>query len=187
MRQKLTEGKIGPLLLKLTLPTVLGIFALLGFSVIDTYFVAQLGTTELAAISFTFPVIIFLDNVSVGFAIGAGSCISRAIGKRDKTPLLDRDRYKVKRLATDSLILSLLIGVILVVLGLTTIEPLFTALGAKAEILPLIGQYMKISYLGVIFVVVPIVGNQIIRATGNTLIPSVVMTVAGIVNVVLDP
>ena len=187
MRQKLTEGKIGPLLLKLTLPTVLGIFALLGFSVVDTYFVAQLGTTELAAMSFTFPVIILLDNVSVGFAIAAGSCISRAIGKRDRTSLLDRDRYKVKRLATDSLILSLLIGVILVVLGLTTIEPLFTALGAKAEILPLIGQYMKISYLGVIFVVVPIVGNQIIRATGNTLIPSVVMTVAGIVNVVLDP
>lgn len=187
MKQKLTEGKISTLLLKLTLPTVWGILALLGFSIIDTYFVAQLGTKELAAISFTFPVITFLNSVSIGLGIGVSSCISRAIGKRVQTPVLDRDDYKVKRLTTDSLILSLLVGAILVILGLATIEPLFTALGAKAETLPLIRQYMKTSYLGVIFAVVPIVGNSIIRATGNTFVPSVVMTVAGIVNLVLDP
>ncbi|MGD1712394.1 MATE family efflux transporter [Dapis sp. BLCC M172] len=179
MQQQLTEDRIGPLLLKLTLPIVWGVFAVIGFNIVDTYFVGQLGTKELAAMSFTFPVVTLLGSVSMGLGTGAASVISRAIG--------EGNRYKVKRLTTDSLTVSLLIVAILVVLGLTTIDPIFTALGAKAEILPLIRQYMEIWYLGVIFIVVPMVGNSAIRAAGNTLIPSVVMTVAGIVNAVLDP
>ncbi len=179
MKRQLTEARIGPLLLKLTLPMVWGVFALIGFNIIDTYFVGQLGTKELAAMSFTFPVVTLLGSVSMGLATGAASVISRAIGEGDP--------YKVKRLTTDSLTLSLLIVGILVVLGLTTIDPVFTALGAKAEILPLIRQYMETWYLGVIFIVVPMVGNSAIRAAGNTLIPSVVMIVAGLVNAVLDP
>jgi len=179
MKLQLTEGKISLLLLKLTLPMIWGVFALIGFNIIDTYFVGQLGTNELAAMSFTFPVITLLGSVSMGLGTGAASIIARAIG--------EGDRYKVKRLTTDSLTLSLLIVAILVVLGLTTIDPVFTALGAKAEILPLIRQYMETWYFGVIFLVVPMVGTSAIRAAGNTLIPSVVMTVAGIVNAVLDP
>ncbi|MGB3507660.1 MAG: MATE family efflux transporter, partial [Microcoleaceae cyanobacterium] len=133
MKLQLTEGKVGKVLLKLTLPMVLGIFAVIGFNIVDTYFVGQLGTNELAAMSFTFPVVTLLGSVSMGLGTGAISVIARAIGEGD-----NRDR--VRRLTTDSLILSLIIVAILVILGLTTIEPVFTALGAKAEILPLIRQ-----------------------------------------------
>ncbi len=179
MRRQLTEGKVGLILLKLTLPMVWGVFAVIGFNIVDTYFVGQLGTNELAAMSFTFPVVMVLGSLSMGMGTGASSLISRAIG--------EGERYRVKRLTTDSLILSLLIVGIFVIFGLTTIDPLFTTLGAKAEILPLIREYMETWYLGVIFLVIPIVGNGAIRASGNTLIPSVILTVAGVVNATLDP
>lgn len=179
MKPQLTQGKVGPVLLKLTLPMVWGIFAVIGFNIVDTYFVGQLGTKELAAMSFTFPVVMVLGSLSMGLGTGASSVISRAIG--------EGDRYRVKRLTTDSLTLSLIIVAVFVILGLTTIDPIFTALGAKAEVLPLIRQYMETWYLGVIFLVVPMVGNSAIRASGNTLIPSVIMTIAGVVNAVLDP
>lgn len=179
MKRQLTEGRVGPLLIKLTLPMVWGVFAVIGFNIVDTYFVGQLGTNELAAMSFTFPVVMVLGSVSMGLGTGASSIIARAIG--------EGDRHKVKRLTTDSLTLSLLIVGILVILGLTTIDPLFTALGAKAEILPLIREYMQTWYLGVIFIVVPMVGNNAIRAAGNTFIPSVIMILAGVVNAALDP
>ncbi|NET27488.1 MATE family efflux transporter [Okeania sp. SIO1I7] len=179
MKLQLTEGRVGPLLLKLTLPMVWGVFAVIGFNIVDTYFVGQLGTNELAAMSFTFPVVMVLGSVSMGLGTGASSIIARAIG--------EGDRHKVKRLTTDSLTLSLLIVGIFVILGLTTIDPIFTALGAKAEIIPLIREYMQTWYLGVIFLVVPMVGNNAIRAAGNTLIPSVIMIIAGVVNAVLDP
>ncbi|NES64361.1 MAG: MATE family efflux transporter [Okeania sp. SIO2D1] len=179
MKLQLTEGRVSPLLIKLTLPMVWGVFAVIGFNIVDTYFVGQLGTNELAAMSFTFPVVMVFGSVSMGLGTGAASIIARAIG--------EGDRHKVKRLTTDSLTLSLLIVGIFVILGLTTIDPVFTALGAKAETLPLIREYMLTWYLGVIFLVVPMVGNNAIRAAGNTFIPSVIMIIAGVINAVLDP
>ena len=179
MKSKLTEGPVGLQLLKLTLPLVWGVFAVIAFSLADTYFVAQLGTNELAAMSFTFPVVMVLGSVAMGLGIGASSIIARAIGSGD--------RYRVRRLTTDSLILSLLVVAILAGLGLATINPLFTALGAGPDALPLIRDYMGVWYLGIIFLVVPLVGNSAIRASGNTIVPSLIMTVAAAVNILLDP
>ena len=179
MKSKLTEGPVGLQLLNLTLPLVWGVFAVIAFSLADTYFVAQLGTNELAAMSFTFPVVMLLGSVAMGLGVGASSIIARAIGSGD--------RYRVRRLTTDSLTLSLLVVGIFVGLGLTTINSLFTALGAGPDALPLIQDYMGVWYLGMIFLVVPLVGNSAIRASGNTIVPSLIMTVAAAVNILLDP
>jgi Na+-driven multidrug efflux pump len=73
------------------------------------------------------------------------------------------------------------------VLGLLTIEPVFRMLGATSQTLPLIKQYMRIWYLGVGFVVIPMVGNNAIRATGDTKTPSIIMLIAMAVNATLDP
>lgn len=179
MKPKLTEGQVPLQLLALTLPMVWGIFAVLAFSLADTYFVAQLGTKELAAISFTFPVVTVLGSVAMGLGTGASSVIARAIG--------EGNRRQVQRLTTDSLLLSLLIVVFLASLGLATVDPLFAALGAGSELLPLIRDYMEIWYLGMVFLVIPLVGNSAIRASGNTLLPSLIMTLAAAANILLDP
>ncbi len=71
--------------------------------------------------------------------------------------------------------------------GLMTIDPLFTLLGANRKVLSLIKEYMQIWYIGTIFVVIPIVGNNAIRATGDTLTPSIVMLIAVLVNAIMDP
>jgi putative MATE family efflux protein len=179
MKAKLTEGSVGLGLIKLTLPMIWGIFAVIGFSLADTYFVAQLGANELAAVSFTFPVVMVIGSIAMGLGTGTSSLISRAMGKGN--------RYRVQRLTTDSLVLSLIIVSIFSLLGLISINPLFTVLGAKAEVLPLIRDYMSIWYLGVVCLVVPMIGNNAIRALGNTIVPSLIMTVAAAVNVSLDP
>ena len=179
MTNRLTEGKVGLQLFKLTLPMMWGFFTLFAFTLADTFFVGQLGTQQLAAMTFTFPVIMVLESVAIGLGTGASSVIARAIG--------EGDRYKVKSLTTNSLILSVLIVTVLVFLGLITTKPLFQALGAAEEVLPLIEDYMNIWYLGMIFLVVPMVGNNAIRAAGNTIVPSTIITVAAFVNIALDP
>jgi putative MATE family efflux protein len=138
-----------------------------------------LGTLELAALSFTFPVVMVISSLALGLGIGTTSVLSRAIGERDEA--------KVKRLTTDSLILSFLIVGLFVVIGWLTIEPVFRILGASPEILPLVKQYMRIWYPGMFFVVVPMVGNSAIRATGDTKTPSAIMLVAVTVNLIFDP
>lgn len=179
MQSSLTTGRVPFQLLKLSLPMVWGVLAVLAFSLADTYFIAQLGTNELAAISFTFPVVSILASVAMGLGTGAASVIAREIGKGN--------RRQVQRLTTDSLLLSFLIVGILAVLGLITITPLFTALGAGPVLLPMIRDYMSIWYLGMVFLVVPLVGNSAIRASGNTIVPSLIMMFAAAANIVADP
>ena len=178
-RAQLIEGSIAKLLFNLTLPMLLGMLGMTAFNLTDTYFVGQLGTLELAAMSFTFPVVMIVSSLAHGLGMGVSAVVSRAIG--------EGNHKKVQRLTTDSLVLSLVLVISFVVLGLLTITPLFRFLGATPEILPLIKRYMQIWYLGMIAVVVPMVGNNAIRATGDTKTPSMIMLVAVFVNIILDP
>ncbi len=163
----------------LAAPMMMGILSRTVYNITDTYFVAKLGTNELAAMNFTFPVVMILGAFSMGMGLGASSSVSRAIGRGEEKA--------IKRLATDALLLAMLIVIILTLLGLATIEPLFRLLGATDETLPLIKAYMSIWYLGSVFMVMPMIGNHCIRATGNTAYPSIVMMASAIINIILDP
>lgn len=175
----LVEGAVSKTLVNLTIPMILGILGMVAFNLVDTYFVGQLGTVELAAMSFTFPVVMIVSSLAFGIGMGGSAVISRAIG--------EGDRSKVRRLTTDLLLLALVAVITFVIIGLLTIEPVFRLLGATPEILPRIKEYMSIWYLAMIFLVIPMVGNNAIRATGDTRTPSFVMLVAVFVNVLLDP
>ncbi len=178
-RDRFVAGSIGPTILTLTGFMILGMLGMVMFNLVDTYFVGRLGGDELAAMSFTFPVVLVVQSIALGLGIGTSSVVSRAIGQGNK-----RD---VQRLTTDALVLSVLIVAVVVVVGILTIDPLFRALGADTRLIPLIRRYMVMWYIGVPFVVIPMVGNNAIRSTGDTLTPSVVMLVAVLVNLVLDP
>ena len=154
----LTEGPVTRHLVRLTLPMIMGMLSMTIFHLTDTYFIGQLGKNELAAISFTFPVIMVLNSIALGLGVGASSVISRTIGEGNS--------MKVRRLATDALFLAVIIVAFVVAAGELTIYPLFRLLGAPEDILPLTAAYMRIWYIGVVFVVVPMTGNHIIRATG---------------------
>ena len=175
----LTEGPVSNRLVKLTLPMVGGIFAIVAFNLADTYYVGQLGTNQLAAMSFTFPVVMTLGWLAWGLGVGASSIIARAIG--------EGDRSRVQRFTTNSLTLGVVAVALLSTVGLLTIDPLFTALGAGPEVLPFVRQYMRVWYFGMVFLVIPMVGNSAIRASGDTGTPSLIMILSSGFNIVLDP
>ena len=178
-KAQLTDGPVVKTLIKLSLWMMVGIIGMVAFNLVDTFFVGRLGTLELAAMSFTFPVILVISSLAMGLGIGTSAVLSHAIG--------EGDHHKVQRLTTDGLLLSVLIVTAFTVAGMLTIEPLFRALGADNETIPLIKDYMRIWYIGVPFVIIPMVGNNAIRATGDTKTPSAIMMVAVTVNLVLDP
>ena len=178
-KARLIEGPVGAILVKMTIPMVFGIVGIVAFNLVDTFFVGKLGTDELSALSFTFPVVLFISSLAHGLGIGVSAVISRAIG--------EGSHHKVKRLTTDSLVLSVMLVVIFVVIGFFTIDWVFSLLGASRDLIVLIRQYMQIWYFGMIFVVVPMVGNNAIRATGDTRTPAIIMIVAVISNFILDP
>ena len=90
-------------------------------------------------------------------------------------------------MTSDCLLFSLLLTIVVAVGGYLSIDPLFTLLGASAESLVLIHQYMDIWFFFVALLVIPMVGNSALRATGDTKWPGIIMIVGGLINVILDP
>ncbi len=178
-RKDLLTAPVGRTILELAGPMVLGMAAVILFNVVDTFYVGRLGARELAAMSFTFPVVFLVMSLAMGLGVGVTSVISRVIG--------ENDHERVCRLTTDGLILANAIVVIASLGGLFTIRPLFAALGASPEMIELIRGYMIPWYIGIGFIVIPMVGNSAIRATGDTKTPSIIMAIAGGVNIILDP
>jgi len=178
-RPKLTEDPIGPSILSLMLPMMVGMLALVSYTIVDTYFIGQLGTLELAAVAFTFPVAFTITAISMGLGVGTSSVASRLFGSNELG--------QIQRITTHASMLALIFGTCLLVLGLNTIEPVFRLLGADDTTLPLIERYMSIYYFGSFFLIVPMIGNSVLRASGDAKTPSLMMTAGAILNVVLDP
>ncbi|QRN85403.1 MATE family efflux transporter [Clostridia bacterium] len=177
-RATLIDGNIKKQLFQMTWPMIFGMLGLVIFNLVDTYFIGRLGVIQLGAMGFTFPVVMLINSFALGLGIGTSALVSRAIGQGN--------HEQAARITTDSLVLAVILAAVISIIGLLTIEPVFQLLGAKEDVLPYIKEYMSIWYLGSVFVVIPMVGNNAIRATGDTRTPAVVMMLSGLSNAVLD-
>ena len=175
----LTAGPVGRHLVRLTIPMTFGILAIISFQLIDMFYISLLGTEALAAVTFTFPVTFALFSLTLGMSIATSSTLSRLIGAGDM--------MRVRRIITHVLIMALILGIVLSILGLLFLDPLFRAMGADENMMPMIHDYMLIWFLGSFFINTPVVGNAILRSSGDAVFPATLMTVAAIANAILDP
>ncbi|SEF90252.1 MATE family efflux transporter [Oceanospirillum linum] len=179
VKPSLVSDPIAPLLFRMTFPVMGGIISLMLFNLVDAYFIGMLGTDALAAVTFTFPVTFTLISLSIGLGIGTSAVVGRLLGANS----LDL----VKRRTTDAALLAIVLSLLLTLVGWLTLEPLFLLLGVTPELMPYIRDYMQIWYLGTLFVVLPRAISSALRASGNTLIPGLVMIGSALLNGILDP
>jgi len=178
-RHGLLTAPIGRVLLNMSLPNLIGIMTILGFSLADTFFISQLGTEALAAISFTFPVTLVISSIAIGIGAGVSTNLGRLIGSGNA--------HKAKVFLHDALLLTFVLIASLAALGSIFITPLFRLLGANDDSLPLIHDYMIYWYVSAPLLVLLMVGNQGLRSTGDTRSPAMIMALAAIINLILDP
>jgi putative MATE family efflux protein len=164
---------------RMTIPMIYGMVLLMAFNLVDTFFVSLLGTQPLAAISFTFPVTFTVISLMIGLGIGTSAVIAKFLGNKDNS--------SAKNSATASLYLAAIIVILLSSVSYLFTDELFTLLGAEAAVLPLIHQYIDIWYIGGVFLIGPMIGNAILRASGDTKTPSLIMGGSGLLNAILDP
>jgi len=176
----LTQGPVHSHLIRMAIPMVIGIFATMAFNLADTYFIGQLGTPQLNAIGFASNTIVgIVIAASVGLSAGTSSVLSQAAGNKDMD--------EIRRLATNSFVMGMIASIILTIAGLLTIDPLFRVLGADEETMPYIHEYMVIWYCSIAFVIIPMASMGAMRAMGNTRLQSYIMSIAAVVNIILDP
>jgi putative MATE family efflux protein len=178
-QRDILTGSIPRHIARLALPSIGGMLSFTIFNLTDTYFVSKLGTDALAAMGFTFPIVMIVGAISSGMSMGAASLLSRAKGAKDE--------HLMQRIATDGVLLSLLFVIIISILGIFSMDKVFTLLGADAKTLPLVKEYMLVWYSFVFVVVTPPVCDSCMRASGDMVRPFIVMMVCAVFNIVLDP
>jgi len=179
VKTDLLNGPIRPTLVRMTIPMMFGIVSLMLFNLADVYFVGQLGIQPLAALGFTFPVSFSIVSLAIGFGIGTSATLARLIGGGDQP--------SARALATDNLLMTAVVVIVISFLAQLLIEPIFTLMGAGDKLLPLIDSYMSIWFLGAVFLVVNMVGNSSMRASGDTRTPALLMAATSVLNFLLDP
>lgn len=175
----LTHGSVHTGLINLTVPMILGISSSLFAAVFETWLLGRISTETLAAYSFTFPVVGALTSLSLGLSIGLSAVLARTVGAGDQTA--------IKRLATDGVLLMAVVMTVVTILGILAIKPLFTLMGAQPETLKLINAYMIIWYFGLLFLALPSIGANALRAAGDSRISGLLMVGGAVLQMILDP
>ena len=174
----MTDAPVNAMLFRMAAPISLGMLSTFLFQIVDTFFVGLLGSPELAALAFSSTAYLVFVSIFMGLSVGVSSVVAKTTG--------GGDRDAARGLATASLGLVLLLSIAMCAAGRAAIGPMFTALGATEEILPLVAEYMGILYLGFPFLVIGMVASGACRAVGVTGRTEVVFAAAGVVNLVFD-
>ena len=174
-----TKGEVHTHLIYLTGFMLMGFVSVMGANVMETVYLGMVGTKELAALGFTFPIVMTLQGVTMGLSIGASSVVARCIG------LGQWD--KARKLISHCFILAVIL--IVAVIGLTWagLEAFFRLLGADEEILPMSTTFMQVWLLGLPFFAVAMVGSTLMRAAGDAVTPGYLMTIGSGMQIIISP
>jgi putative MATE family efflux protein len=175
----LTTGPVQAHLIRLTIPMIWGLLAIMSVALVDTYFVSRLGTHALVGISFTFPVTLAIANLLFGLNIALSSVVSRLIGEKK----LDDAR----RVTLHGILLAVLAAFIIALGCYIFMDPLFRALGADAESLAIVRAFMPVWLLSSVVLAIPVNANSAIRANGDTYTASLVMLAIAVSNLIFNP
>lgn len=177
--QMMRDEKIPKVLIKLGVPTMIGMLISALYSVVDSYFVSGLGTTQMGAVAIVFPIVQIIVGLGMTFGSGAASCISRLLGEGNDD--------KANHTASTALFSSLLVGGLSITISICYLDRILVALGATATIFPYAKQYALIYVSGSILNIINVTMNNIITAEGRANLTMISMLVGGILNVILDP
>jgi len=176
---KLLTGPVNSTLKEMTIPVMYGMILMMSFNIVDTFYVSMLGTESLAAFSFTFPVTFTLISLAIGMGIGVSAVVARTLGQKNHE--LARQHASVA-IGVSAILIFGLAMIILVLM-----DKIFGAMGANSENLSYIALYMTPWLFGCLLIIMPMIGNSVMRASGDTKTPAKVMAIGALINAVLDP
>lgn len=178
-REHLISGNIFKLMLELSIPGIIGMFVISLYSFVDAIFVGKyVGSVALGAISVAYTFTLINNGIAVLVGIGSASVLSRAVGRNDQKT--------IDSIMGNVLLLTLLFSLIAMTIGLIFAPQLLTLVGAEGEMLHLGTSYLRIVYLGSIFVNFGQAANMVMRGEGRMGIAMLLMGISAVLNIILD-
>lgn len=175
----MTQGPLLTQVLVFALPIMLsGILQLL-FNAADTIVVGRFaGNEALAAVGSVGSLNNMIISLFIGLSVGANVLVARYTGSRNDRAVSDT--------VHTSVLLSLVGGVLLMIVGVLLARPLLELMGSPEDVIGLAVLYVRIIFLGMPVQMLYNFCAAILRAVGDTQRPLYYLTVAGVVNVVLN-
>ncbi|MGI6555035.1 MAG: MATE family efflux transporter [Bacillota bacterium] len=178
--KQLGEERITKLLIKFSIPGIIGMLVNAFYNVVDRIFVGNgVGSLGIAAITVAFPVMLLLMAFSMLIGVGASTLVSIRLGQQKKE--------EAERIIGNALVLSASIAIVISATSLIFLEPLLRLCGASDAVLPYAKDFTTIILLGSIFQIVSMGMNNFIRAEGNPKIAMYTMLIGALLNCVLNP
>ena len=173
------NGPILSRMLRFSIPLMCSSVLQLLFNAADIVVVGRwAGDNSLAAVGSNTALIGLLTNLFVGLAVGANTLAAKSFGARD--------REELHRVVHTSILLSILSGVLLAVVGVFGARTILTWMQTPDNVLGLAALYLRIYFLGMPATMVYNFGAALLRAEGDTQRPLYFLSLAGVVNIVLN-
>lgn len=176
----LGSAPIGKLLLKFSIPAIVGMMVNALYNTIDRIYVGRkVGELGIAGITVSFPVMLIIMAFSMLIGIGATSLISIKLGEDKKE--------EAEKILGNGMFLLVIVGISISALGLIFLNPLLKLFGASSAVLPYSRDYLQIILAGAIFQTVGFGMNNFIRAEGNPKTAMYTMLIGAALNIIIDP
>lgn len=175
----LGNAPIPKALLAMGVPTMIGMMINALYNLVDAYFVGGLGTSQMGAISVTFPLGQIVVGLGLLFGNGAASYISRLLGHNKKEI--------ANKVVSTALYSSIFVGAIIIICTIIFITPILKVLGATESILPYAVTYSSIYIISSIFNVFNVTMNNIVTSEGAAKTTMYALLSGAILNIILDP
>jgi putative MATE family efflux protein len=181
--KELGEESIGKLLLKFSIPAIIGMIVNALYNIVDRIFIGQIpggvGELALSGVTVTFPISIIIMAFGMLIGVGSASLISIRLGQQKK--------QEAEKILGNAFILVIIILVALAVMIFPFLDKLLIAFGASEKILPYAKEYIQIIIAGGVIQNIGFGLNAAIRSEGNPKIAMLTMLLGAIVNTALDP
>ena len=178
-REELTSGNMFRLMLKLGIPGIIGMLVISLYSFVDAIFVGRyVGDKALGAISIAYAFTLINNGIAVLVGIGSASVLSRAVGRKDQKT--------IDSVMGNVFVLTLLMSSAVTVLGYIFAPQLLHLVRAEGEMHELGVKYLRIVYLGSIFVNFGQAANMVMRGEGKMALAMAIMGSGAVLNIVLD-
>ena len=177
--QSMLQGPLLGSIISYTVPIILTSILQLLFNAADLVVVGRFcGSISVAAVGATGSITALIVNLFIGLSVGAGVTVAHGVGSREDEV--------VHRTVHTAIPMALVSGAVLTVLGILLSEKLLTMMGTPENVLKLSTVYMQIYFAGITFTMIYNFAASILRAVGDTRSPLVFLTIAGVINVLLN-
>lgn len=178
-KELLTEQPL-QILIKLSLPAILGMIVIGLYPLMDGIFAGQiLGEKAMTAVGIATPFTYINTGIATLIGVGSASLLSRAIG--------EGNQRTIDKVMGNLCFWVLLLSTIVTILGYLFCGQLLMIFGAKGELLDLSTRYLRIIFLGSIFVNFAQAANMVMRSEGLMKRAMLIMSLGAGINIVLDP